>query len=109
MRWQTDREFGQNKNKDRIKRITIISFVLKFAVVRLLQQSKRLESLKNCFLRLDHWTEDSEKIRPNRLVEKTTNNLSIAKTEKYDFAPEKLEVTSKANDIANNIERNTKI
>ena len=37
MRLQTDSEFGQNKNKDRIKRITIISFVLKFAVVRLLQ------------------------------------------------------------------------
>ena len=62
MRLQTDREFGQNKKKDRIKRITIISFVLKFAVVRLLQQNKRLKSLKNYFLRLDHWTEDSEKI-----------------------------------------------
>lgn len=107
MRLQTEREFKQN-NKKRIKRITIISFVLKVAVVRLLQQNKRLESLKNYFLRLNHWREDSEQIRPNRLVEKATNNLSIAKTAKDDFAHEKWEATSIAKDIANNIERNTK-
>ena len=39
-----------------------------------------------------------KKIKPNKFIEKATNNLNITKTAKYDFVPEKIEAKSIASE-----------
>ena len=50
--------------------------------------------IKNYFLRTKPWIKDFEKkIRPNKLIEKATNNLESTQTAKYFFNNKKKKTT----------------
>ena len=87
MRIQTDRDFDKNEIKRLNKQYKVHMFSSKdrggkaFAVEQKIREFKKL-----LFKNKDKL---GKRIRPNKLIEKATNNLNITKTAKYGFACEK--------------------
>ena len=89
MRFQVDLEFQQNEIKKLNKKHNVDMFSTKIRGGKAFAAERKIKELKKLLLRSKNNNKRNKiKINLNKLIQRATNNLNRAPTEKYGIEPE---------------------